>query len=229
MAFEAGDGGHWDPPWRQQPEGVGGAYSQPPAPPPMAQPPPAHGPWGDPAGWNASSYPVPQQPPVPPPAIRTASALMFVGAGLTVLSAVVFFATTERYAEALAEASDFRSRISIDREVDQATGQELVRTMLGVGLWIWMAVKNGQGRKWARVVATVFGVINVVGFALGGALLSGIDSSEMLEYMLPQLILGGITVLLGVVILVHLHGAAASRFYEESTRYQAAMTLRGYR
>jgi hypothetical protein len=101
--------------------------------------------------------------------------------------------------------------------------------MLGVGLWVWMAVKNGHGRKWARVVATVFGVINVLGFVLGGALLSGLDSSDMVEYLLPQLIVGGTLVLLGVVILVQLHGTAASRFYDESTRYQAAMTLRGFR
>jgi hypothetical protein len=161
--------------------------------------------------------------------MRTATALMYVGAGLTILGAIVFFATTDQYADALAEASGVRSQARIDQAVDRAEGREILRAMLGVCLWIWMAVKNGQGRRWARVVATVFAVINVAGFALGFALLSGLDSDDLLDYLLPQLVVGSASVVLGIVILVQLYRPASSHYYDESTRYEAAMTLRGYR
>lgn len=161
--------------------------------------------------------------------MRTAVALMYVGAGLTILSAVVFFATTDQYAEALAEASGVGSTSRIDRAVSEARARELFQTALGVCLWIWMAVKNDQGRKWARVVATVFGVINVAGFALGGAVMGGIASQDLVDYLLPQFVVGAASVVLGIVILVKLYGSASSRYYDESSRYEAAMTLRGYR
>jgi hypothetical protein len=155
---------------------------------------------------------------------------MYVGAGLTVLSAIVFFLTTDRLGEALVEAGGrVRSQRLVDAAVDRAKAREVFRTVLGVCLWIWMAVKNGEGRRWARVVATVFGVINVIGFALGFGLASGLGSGDVLEYLLPQLVLASVSVLLGIVILVQLYRAASSQYYDESTRYQAAMTLRGYR
>lgn len=160
--------------------------------------------------------------------MQTATALMWVGAGLTIVSAIVFFATTDQYADALAEASGVRNPTLIDREVNRAEGQTVFRTVLGVCLWIWMAVKNGQGRKWARVVATVFGVINAVGLVLGGAFVSGLDSGDLLDYLLPQFVVSGVSVALEVFILVQLYRPASSHYYDESTRYKAAMTLRGY-
>jgi hypothetical protein len=90
-----------------------------------------------------------------------------------------------------------------------------------------MAVKNGEGRRRARVVATVFGVINVTGFVLGGALASGLDSQDLYDDLLPQLLVSAASVVLGIVVL--LYREASSRYYDASTRYEAAMTLRGYR
>lgn len=172
---------------------------------------------------------MPQHRPEPPGVVRTAVALMYVGAGLTILSGVVFFATTDRLAEALTEASTAPSPALVDAAVDRAEGRELFRSAVGVCLWIWMAVKNREGRRWARGVATAFGVINVAGLLLGFGLVSGLDSGDVFEHLLPQLVLGIGSALLGVVILVQLYAAAASDFYDESARYQAAMTLRGYR
>jgi hypothetical protein len=31
----------------------------------------------------------------------------------------------------------------------------IVSGLLGIGLWLWMAKKNGEGRNWARVLSTV--------------------------------------------------------------------------
>jgi hypothetical protein len=149
----------------------------------------------------------------------------------TVLSAVIFFATTDQYADALAHASSspVRSQARIDRIVSEAEVRQIFQTALGVCLWIWMAVKNGEGRRWARVVATVFGVINVTGFVLGGALAAGLDSQDLYDYLLPQLVVGTASVVLGIVVLVLLYREPSSRYYDDTTRYEAAMTLRGYR
>lgn len=160
--------------------------------------------------------------------MRTAIALMYVGAGLTVLSAIIFFATIDRYVDALADANDLRSQASIDATVNEANLREIVRTVLGVGLWLWMAVKNGQGRRWARVVATVFGVLNLAGFVLVFAFLSQLASGyDLLGYLIPQLVTGSASVVLGIVILVQLYRPPSSHYYDESTRYEAWMTLRG--
>jgi hypothetical protein len=161
--------------------------------------------------------------------MRTAIALMCVGAALMILSAIVFFATIDRYANAVTEVNGAANQAWIDRAVSHAERQEIFRTLIAVCLWIWMAVKNGQGRKWARVVATVFGVINVVGFAFGGALVEGSGSDALSDYVLPYVVMAAISVVLGIVILVQLYRPDSSRYYNESKRYTAAMTLRGYR
>jgi hypothetical protein len=159
----------------------------------------------------------------------TASWLMWAGAALAVVSTVVFFTTIDLYTEALAQATGRTpDHLVVERAVSRQQGQEMFRTIVAVCLWIWMAVKNLQGRKWARVTATVFGVIHVGGFLLGGALLGGIGADEVVEHLIPQLVVGGASVILAIVILVMLFRPDANQFYEESTRYKAALTLRGY-
>jgi hypothetical protein len=160
--------------------------------------------------------------------MRTATALMYVGAGLSILGAIVFFATTDQYADALAAASGVRDQALIDRTVDRAEGQELFRALVEVCLWMWMAVKNQQGRRWARVVATTFGVINVAGLIIGSVGLSSLDLGALLDYMLPQLVVGTASVVLGIVILIQLYRPESSEYYDDSTRHRAAMILRGY-
>jgi hypothetical protein len=161
--------------------------------------------------------------------MRRATALMYVGAGLTVVSAVLSFATSDQLADALADATGVRSDAMIDRAVADAQVQELFRTVIGVCLWVWMAIKNGEGRRWARVVATVFGIINVFGFAFGFLVMEGLEMEDLVDYLLPQLVLGAASVVLGVVILFQLHHPESAYYYDEAERYQAAMTLRGYR
>jgi hypothetical protein len=50
----------------------------------------------------------------------------------------------------------------------------------------------------------------------------------VVEYLLPQLLVNAVSVITAIVILVMLFRPDANRFYEESTRYKAALTLRGY-
>jgi hypothetical protein len=158
---------------------------------------------------------------------------MYVGAGLTILSTVIFFATRGQLADSLAEAHPTATMVTVDRAVDRLQAREIMRTVLGVGLWIWMAVKNGDGRRWARVLATAFGVVNLIGFALVLALVAsngGGDGggSNLVDYTLPYLVLAGVGGVLAVVTLVQLYRADSSLYYDEAARWDAALTLRGY-
>ena len=158
---------------------------------------------------------------------------MYVGAGLTILSTVIFFATRGQLADSLAEAHPTATMVTVDRAVDRLQAREIMRTVLGVGLWIWMAVKNGDGRRWARVLATAFGVVNLIGFALVLALVAsngGGDGggSNLVDYTLPYLVLAGVGGVLAVVTLVQLYRADSSLYYDETARWDAALTLRGH-
>lgn len=157
--------------------------------------------------------------------MRTAVTLMYVGAALTVLSTVLFIATADSLKEAVADARPGLSPTTIDVEINRQIIQAVVRGCLGLGLWVWMAVKNGDGRKWARVVATVLAAINVLLSTLVFAL---IGVGEVFDLMPLQFTLTLVVIGLAAPILILLYGPNSSRYYDEANRWQAAMTLRGY-
>jgi hypothetical protein len=72
-----------------------------------------------------------------------------------------------------------------------------------------MAVKNGQGRSWARVVATVLGALNIL-FTLFG-LVGETATSLTVVMSLISLALAG-------VILFLLFRPESSRFYDFRSR-----------
>ncbi|MBA3309042.1 MAG: hypothetical protein H0U28_03145, partial [Nocardioidaceae bacterium] len=84
----------------------------------------------------------------------------------------------------------------------------IVFGLIGVGLWLWMAWANGKGRKWARVVATVFGVINVLSFLF--VITAGSATT-------PSLIVSVLSVLVGVAALFYLYRPDASQFYSAAS------------
>jgi hypothetical protein len=181
----------------------------------------------------AGPYGVPDRQPDPPRRVTAACWLMIVGIGLSVVSAVL----------ALAEADHFTDNFA--KEVDQ-NGEQLfsgsmldlfttwyrvvlvVQTLIVVGLWLLMAVQNGRGRKWARIVATVFGAINALNFVSGGLSVGMRTSQQQLDLQGPALLAHGTSVVLGGVILALLWNSGSTRYYEESTNFQTAQRL-GYR
>lgn len=80
--------------------------------------------------------------------------------------------------------------------------------LIAIGLWIWMAVMNGKGRNWARIIATVLGALSLAGSlssvanlagnaALGGATMPMSAGSTVLAIIDPLLVVA-ILVLLWV-------------------------------
>jgi hypothetical protein len=87
---------------------------------------------------------------------------MYAGAAVSTVSLIV----------SLVSISSTKSQIYKDRPnltVSQANHLELfiitlavVSGLLGIGLWLWMAQKNGQGRNWARILSSVLFILATV-------------------------------------------------------------------
>ncbi len=97
-----------------------------------------------------------------PPSIQMAVRLMWVGAGLSMVSLVVTLLTLSslksHIQDQLAKSNPTLSTSDINTTYHTVVAGAVVGAIVGVALWLWMAWKNGQGRSWARVVATVLGV-----------------------------------------------------------------------
>ena len=103
----------------------------------------------------------PERPPAPP-SILKAVRLMYAGAAVSTVSLIV----------SLVSISSTKSQIYKDRPnltVSQANHLELfiitlavVSGLLGIGLWLWMAQKNGQGHNWARILSSVLFILATV-------------------------------------------------------------------
>jgi len=83
--------------------------------------------------------------------------------------------------------------------------------ILGIALWIWMAWANRGGRKWARIVATVFFGLDTLG------LLSAIARPHAVLSLV-------LTVLIWLVGL----GAIVLMWNKESSAYYQAMSAPRY-
>ena len=137
-----------------------------PPPPPGDGPPQAPGPWGPDAGqWSSDSQPggyAPTGPAEQPGPIRTAVMLMRLGAVLSAIGVLVTFLQTDAIRDAVEEADRSLSESDVDSVVAFTLGFAVVVGLVSIGLWLWMAAANGQGKRWARTVATVLGGISIV-------------------------------------------------------------------
>jgi len=143
-----------------------------------------------------------------PASIAQAVKLMYVGAALSVLNALSTLLFKDEIRDAVEKASAKSTSpmtdSGIDAAVNLAVGSSIFFGLVGAALWLWMASANGKGRKWARIVATVF-------FAL--SVLSTLGSLVQHPPVL-SLVVGIITVVLGAYILYLLYRPESSQYYE---------------
>jgi hypothetical protein len=99
-----------------------------------------------------------------PSSVRNAVILMYVGAGLSALGLIVTLvrgsALRSSIEKALRTANNKRTTKLTAAQI-HTTANDLiiiviVVALIGIALWLWMAWANGQGKAWARVVASVF-------------------------------------------------------------------------
>lgn len=194
------------PPGPNEPFGA----SRPPYPGalPPAPPPPAAGGHGaypvDPGGY-------PQRPSAPeqPASIALAVKLMLVGAVISVASLIYSLTTVGGLKDDIGDQLMKDDPNVSQSMIDAVFGVTIVVAglfgLVGALLWVWMAWKNGQGRGWARVVATVFAAFNLLGVlvTVGGG------SAEPLSVVLTL-----VSVALAAWILVLLWRKESTQFYE---------------
>lgn len=188
------------PPEPDQPVGAG----QPPYPGEQ-QPQASYGSYPTAPGGQSAQR---QAPPAQPQSIALAVKLMYAGAALSILSLIYSITTLgglkDDIREQLLKNDSSVSQSTVDAAYAVTVTLAVVFGLVGALLWVWMAWKNGQGRSWARVVATVLGVFNVIGllFTVAGS-----------EAETVSVISSVISVVLAVVILVLLWKKESSDFY----------------
>jgi tryptophan-rich sensory protein len=124
---------------------------------------------------SAGQMPEPARP-EPPDSVLTAVKLMYAGAVVSALSLIVGLATIGSLHTELRNAYPKVTSSQL-HTIEVATVVFIVIFgLIGIGLWLWMAMANKRGGNWARITATVFFGLNtlslLVGFARPEALAS---------------------------------------------------------
>jgi Ca2+/Na+ antiporter len=134
--------------------------------------------------------------------------LMKVGAGLSLVGLLFTFvmrgALRDAVEKASANSATHLTATQIDAAVAFAFGAAIVSGLVGAGLWWWMASANGQGKKWARLVATVLFALNLLGF------LGSLVQAQPVASRLWALLL----VLLGGYVIVLLYKKQSTAYYD---------------
>jgi hypothetical protein len=109
-----------------------------------------------------------------PSALVNAVRLMWAGAALALIGAIVTLAFASRIKDAVRKAALKSNATAASRgravltsaqihTVENATVIVLaVLLLVGVLLWVWMAWANNRGRNWARIVGTVLFGLNTI-------------------------------------------------------------------
>lgn len=147
--------------------------------------------------------------PQPPSSILNAVKLMFVGAGLSALGIIVSFTTTDQIREQLADADDSLTGDELDAGVNLTIGIGVFIGLIGIGLWIWMALANKRGKGWARIVATVLGGLYAVSTVFSLSVAIGLTT-----------ILSLITLAMAAVIIWLLFRPESSQYYNAVAEFR---------
>lgn len=144
--------------------------------------------------------PAPTTAPAP---LSLAVKLMYVGAAVAIIGAILTLTQRDALREQVA-VNGATTPQQLDRLVNAGIAVALVAGLIGAGLWILNAVFNARGAKWARILSTVLGVLAVV-FTLYGLTQPAAALSRVLSI---------IQLILAVVIVFLIWRPESSRYYE---------------
>lgn len=138
---------------------------------------------------------------------------MYIGAALALIGGIFSLFTVEAGIQAsLNQTSvqlserEYEAAASLARGLAYAAA--IFGMVVGTGLWIWMALANNAGRKWARIVATVFAAIGII-----GGIVSLISSAASRSLIAGSMILGILTLLVSIAALVYLWLRPSTEYY----------------
>ena len=105
--------------------------------------------------YPSSGKPVePEQLPAPPPVV-TAVKLMYVGAAVSTVSLIISVADIGGVKTAIKKAKPSWTAAQVNQYDRFLITVAIVSGVIGIGLWLWMARANNQGKNWARILSTV--------------------------------------------------------------------------
>lgn len=175
------------------------------APPPaygQAPPPPAYGQAPPPEAYGQAPGAVAR-----PKTMDNAVRLMQAGGVIALIGLVISLLDRSAIREAIEKAQPTFTTSQVDAAVTTATVFAVIFGLIGAGLWFWMAAVNGKGRKWGRILATIFFVISVLSaiyaFSTPGAALSKI--------------LGIVQFLVGAAAIYFMYRKESTEFYNAAS------------
>lgn len=155
-------------------------------------------------GYPSAGSAMPQAAPVEKPqSLRNAVILMYVGAALSLIGGLFSLFQVDRAVQiALSQPSVSQLNGSNFESVKSATqaityGSIIFALVISTGLWIWMALANSGGKSWARIVATVF-----AGLGILGGIYSLISNFVTKSIFVDNLIIGILSLIVSITALV---------------------------
>jgi hypothetical protein len=105
--------------------------------------------------YPSSGKPVEPEQPSAPPAVLNAVKLMYIGAAVSTVSLVISLVNISGTKAAIRKARPTLTAAQVNQLNTFIITLAIVSGVIGIGLWLWMARANGQGRNWARILSTV--------------------------------------------------------------------------
>ncbi len=117
---------------------------------------------------SAGQVPEPVRP-GPPPSVVMAVRLMYAGAVVSALSLIVGLATIGSLRSSLHKSDPTLTASQLHSLQSVVVVGSVVIGVIGVALWVWMALMNKAGKSWARIVSTVLYGMDTLVLLLGVA------------------------------------------------------------
>ena len=95
-----------------------------------------------------------ERPPAPKP-VENAVKLMYVGAAISTVSLIISLADIGAVKTAIKKAKPSWTAAQVNQYDRFLITVAIVSGVIGIGLWLWMARANNQGKNWARILSTV--------------------------------------------------------------------------
>jgi len=105
--------------------------------------------------YPSSGKPVELQRPPAPPSVANAVKLMYAGAAVSAVSLIISLADISGTKTAIRKARPNLTATQVSQLNTFIISLAIVSGLIGIGLWLWMARANNQGKNWARIMSTV--------------------------------------------------------------------------
>jgi hypothetical protein len=132
-----------------------------------------------------------QEPPSP---VKTAVKLMYGGAAVNALSLIITLATLGSIKSALRRSDSTLTAAQLHSLETVIVTLSVVSAVIGIGLWVWMAMMNKAGKSWARITGTALFAIYTI-FLLLGVARAGAGASILVSILTWLIGLGTVILL----------------------------------